>query len=42
MLCGSMAMQQSVLDTLNEIATTQLEQPLSEFENNGQLLMDCY
>lgn len=42
MLCGSIAMQNAVLDTLEEIARTQLKQPLSDFENNGQLLMDCY
>ena len=42
MLCGSIAMQHSVLDTLEEIARTNLQQPLSDFENNGQLLMDCY
>ncbi|MFT4848140.1 MAG: sulfite reductase (NADPH) flavoprotein alpha-component [Sediminicola sp.] len=42
MLCGSIAMQYSVLDTLEEITTTNLQQPLSYFENNGQLLMDCY
>jgi sulfite reductase (NADPH) flavoprotein alpha-component len=42
MLCGSLAMQNAVLDTLDGITRTQLEQPLSDFENNGQLLMDCY
>ncbi len=42
MLCGSMAMQHSVLDTLEEIAVTQLQQSLSDFENNGQILIDCY
>lgn len=42
MLCGSMAMQQGVLDVLEEISSTQLQQSLSDFENNGQLLMDCY
>ncbi|WP_271855218.1 PepSY domain-containing protein [Patiriisocius marinus] len=42
MICGSMAMQQSVLDTLETITITQLQQPLSDFESNGQLLMDCY
>lgn len=42
MLCGSMAMQNAVLDTLEEITRTQLEQPLSDFENNRQILMDCY
>ncbi len=42
MLCGSMAMQHAVLDTLEEITRTNLQQPLSDFENNGQLLVDCY
>ena len=42
MLCGSLAMQNGVLNTLEEITKTQLKQPLSDFENNGQLLMDCY
>ncbi|WP_340066800.1 PepSY domain-containing protein [Ascidiimonas aurantiaca] len=42
MLCGSLAMQNGVLDTLEEITQTELKKPLSDFENNGQLLMDCY
>lgn len=42
MLCGSMAMQNAVLDTLEDIATIELQQPLSDFENNKQILMDCY
>lgn len=42
MLCGSLAMQHAVLDVLEDITTTVLKQPLSDFENNGQLLMDCY
>lgn len=42
MLCGSLKMQQSVLRTLNEITTEELDRPLSDYENKGQLLMDCY
>lgn len=42
MVCGSMEMQHSVLDILEQITTTQLEKPLSDFESNGQILMDCY
>ena len=42
MICGSIAMQNSVLDVLNEITTKHLNEPLSTFENNEQLLMDCY
>lgn len=42
MICGSVAMQNGVLDVLNTITTTNLQQPLQVFENNEQLLMDCY
>ena len=42
MLCGSVKMQQSVVEMLNHITTTQLGKPLSDFEKKGQLLMDCY
>ena len=35
-------MQNSVLNTLNEISKTNLERPLSYYQNNGQILMDCY
>lgn len=42
MLCGSIAMQHSVLETLEEITSINLQQPLSDFESNGQILMDCY
>ncbi|MBP2832393.1 PepSY domain-containing protein [Aquimarina sp. U1-2] len=42
MLCGSLKMQESVIKTLNNITTVILDQPLSDFENNKQLLMDCY
>ncbi len=42
MLCGSMAMQYSVLDALHEITTKHLNESLSVFENKGQLLIDCY
>lgn len=42
MICGSLAMQHSVLDTLEIITQEELQQPLTDFENNQQLLMDCY
>ncbi|MBF8150062.1 PepSY domain-containing protein [Winogradskyella sp. F6397] len=42
MICGSIAMQNRVLDVLNSITKTHLSQPLSDFETNGQLKMDCY
>lgn len=42
MICGSMTMQQEVLNTLDTISKIQLQQPLSDFENNNQLLLDCY
>ena len=42
MLCGSMAMQDSVLQVLSRITTTKLGRALSSFQNNGQLLKDCY
>ncbi|EDM45567.1 putative Oxidoreductase, FAD-binding protein [unidentified eubacterium SCB49] len=42
MICGSMVMQQAVLEVLEEITKTELQQPLSHFESKGQLLMDCY
>lgn len=42
MLCGSMAMQQAVLNVMDEITLAQLDQPLSAFQENGQVLTDCY
>jgi len=42
MICGSIAMQNRVLEVLNSITTTTLNEPLSTFENNEQILMDCY
>ncbi|MCH2213703.1 MAG: NADPH cytochrome P450 oxidoreductase family protein [Flavobacteriales bacterium] len=42
MLCGSMAMQDSVLEVLDNITRSRLNRPLSEFQHDGQLLKDCY
>lgn len=41
MICGSLAMQNQVLELLDSIAAT-LGQPLSHFQSNGQIKMDCY
>ncbi|WP_405571916.1 PepSY domain-containing protein [Winogradskyella sp. Asnod2-B02-A] len=42
MICGSVAMQNRVLEILNKITTEQLNKPLSTFKNNEQIRMDCY
>ncbi|BAO74682.1 PepSY domain-containing protein [Winogradskyella sp. PG-2] len=42
MICGAIAMQNRVLEVLNSITLEKLKQPLSVFENNEQLKMDCY
>ena len=42
MICGSISMQQGVLQVLEELALQYLERPLSDFERRGQLKMDCY
>lgn len=42
MICGSIAMQNRVVDILEDITKTQLNKTLSDFENNDQLKMDCY
>ncbi|MDY8138411.1 PepSY domain-containing protein [Aquimarina sp. 2201CG5-10] len=42
MICGSLAMQHGVLDILETIVKERLKQPLSDFENSEQLVMDCY
>ena len=42
MLCGSMAMQDSVLEILDRITNNKLNKSLSSFQSNGQLLKDCY
>ncbi len=42
MLCGSMAMQDSVLKVLNRITNEKLDRAISTFMNNGQILKDCY
>ncbi|MDN3493661.1 PepSY domain-containing protein [Winogradskyella bathintestinalis] len=42
MICGSIAMQNRVLEVLNIITTRHLNKALSEFESNSQLKKDCY
>jgi sulfite reductase (NADPH) flavoprotein alpha-component len=42
MICGAIAMQNRVLEVLNNTTTEQLNKPLSAFESNGQIKMDCY
>ncbi|MFT5892448.1 MAG: sulfite reductase (NADPH) flavoprotein alpha-component [Dokdonia sp.] len=42
MICGSLAMQHAVLDVLEHISKEQLKRPLHDFENNKQILTDCY
>lgn len=42
MICGSLSMQQGVLEVLEQITQEELNRPLSDFEINGQLAMDCY
>ncbi|MGD1946245.1 MAG: PepSY domain-containing protein [Croceivirga sp.] len=42
MICGALAMQQSVLEVLEGISQEVLGKPLSEFEHQEQLKMDCY
>jgi len=41
-ICGSLAMQNEVLNVLETISKTHLNKPLSEFEGTEQLKMDCY
>ncbi|WP_298418151.1 PepSY domain-containing protein [uncultured Kordia sp.] len=42
MICGSVAMQNQVLNVLEAISRSKLNVPLSEFENREQIKMDCY
>lgn len=42
MICGSLAMQNAVIDVLRTISTSILKKPLSNYENKEQVLSDCY
>nr|WP_321225622.1 PepSY domain-containing protein [uncultured Psychroserpens sp.] len=42
MICGSIVMQNQVLDQLHDITNMKLQLPLSDFEANQQIKTDCY
>ena len=42
MICGSIKMQNQVLENLQQITMFTLKTPLKVFENNGQIKTDCY
>ncbi|WP_108803565.1 PepSY domain-containing protein [Aquimarina sp. Aq107] len=42
MICGSVNMQDEVLDVLESIIKNKLNTPLSTFQKNKQIRMDCY
>ena len=42
MICGSIAMQNGVLAVINDMTSTELNQPLSAFQDNHQIKTDCY
>jgi len=42
LLCGSLRMQQGVLEVLETVCQNELQRPLAYFEEQGQLLTDCY
>ena len=42
MICGSIAMENDVLEVLKNCCETKLNRPLSDFELNEQLKLDCY
>jgi sulfite reductase (NADPH) flavoprotein alpha-component len=42
MICGAIAMQNEVINILDQLTKEELNQPLSHFEANEQLKMDCY
>ena len=42
MICGSLAMQRSVLAVLEEISSNKLNRPLDYFEKRKQIKTDCY
>lgn len=41
-ICGSVAMQKDVTETLDSLCREQLQKPLSDFQNNKQIRLDCY
>ncbi|GGD04907.1 PepSY domain-containing protein [Hyunsoonleella pacifica] len=42
MICGSLAMKNDVLATLNNLTETRFNLPISSFEKYNQILTDCY
>lgn len=42
MICGSIAMQNSVMELLEHITTSKLNTPLSVFKKKNQIKTDCY
>lgn len=42
MICGALQMQNAVLDIIENSTQTSLEKSLIEYEENGQLKLDCY
>lgn len=42
LICGSIAMQKGVTDTLDQILRQRNDKPLSWYQNKGRIRMDCY
>lgn len=42
LICGSLPMQNNVLELLSRICESDLKKPLSHFQSSGQIKMDCY
>lgn len=42
MLCGSLSMQNDVIELLNHIGQSKLGKSISHYQSHGQILMDCY
>ncbi|MEM8887636.1 MAG: PepSY domain-containing protein [Bacteroidota bacterium] len=42
MICGSIAMQEGVLAVLDDFTQLHLELPIDHFQDNDQILTDCY
>ena len=42
MLCGSLSMQNDVIEWLEELCLELDKQPISHYQSRGQILMDCY
>lgn len=42
MICGSIAMQQEVMEVLNKYSLSINKKPISHYKNNNQIRIDCY